>query len=621
MAGACRPVIRQLFVAAVGACENDQDAFERKLYVIRRITDLTAQEPGLYVVSSSSRTINYKGMLISYQLAPFYADLRDERTKSAMALVHSRFSTNTFPSWELAHPYRVICHNGEINTLMGNVNWMRARESELHSELFGEDLQRILPVVAPGNSDSATFDNVLELLMLAGRSLPHAAMMMIPEAYRDRDDLPDYLKAFYAYHACLMEPWDGPASVAFTDGRVVGATLDRNGLRPGRWVETIDGYVVLGSESGLLDIPPENVKRLGRLQPGKLFLVDLERGRIVEDEELKREIATQHPYGEWYARNAVPFGDLPPSEQVTISEQPLHLRQRAFGYTQEDLRVLLAPMAIEGVEPIGSMGNDLSLAVLSDQAPPLFSYFKQLFAQVTNPPIDPIREEIVMSLATSLGNERNLFEETPEHAHKLLLEQPILLNRELETLRNVEHDVYKADTLDITWPIDEGEAGMEKAIERLCKQASEAISRAREHHRAVRPAGGAAARADSLAAGGCGGPPSPHAGRHAPAGRAHPRVGRAPRGAPLRHPDRLRGRARSTPTWRSRRSTSSSSRSAWCGPERTASRRPSTRSGPPRTSSRRSAKGCSRRSRRWASRRSSPTARRRSSRPWGSSGS
>jgi glutamate synthase domain-containing protein 2/glutamate synthase domain-containing protein 1/glutamate synthase domain-containing protein 3 len=476
VAGACRPVIRQLFVAAAGPCEHDRDAFERKLYVIRRISDLTAQEPGLYVVSSSSRTINYKGMLISYQLAPFYADLRDERTKSAMALVHSRFSTNTFPSWELAHPYRVICHNGEINTLMGNVNWMRARESELHSELFGDDLERILPVVAPGNSDSATFDNVLELLMLAGRSLPHAAMMMIPEAYRDRDDLPDYLKAFYAYHACLMEPWDGPASVAFTDGRVVGATLDRNGLRPGRWVETLDGYVVLGSESGLLDIPPENVKRLGRLQPGKLFLVDLERGRIVEDEELKREIATQRPYGEWYARNAVPFGDLPPSEQVTISNQPLHLRQRAFGYTQEDLRVLLEPMAIEGAEPIGSMGNDLSLAVLSDQAPPLFSYFKQLFAQVTNPPIDPIREEIVMSLATSLGNERNLFEETPEHAHKLLLEQPILLNRELETLRNVEHDVYKGLTLDITWPVEEGPAGMERAIERICRRASEAIA-------------------------------------------------------------------------------------------------------------------------------------------------
>ena len=476
VAAACRPVIRQLFVGAGAAQENDQDAFERKLYVIRRICELNAEDPGLYVTSSSSRTINYKGMLISYQLGAFYEDLRDERTKSALALVHSRFSTNTFPSWELAHPYRVICHNGEINTVQGNVNWMRARESELHSELFGDDLERTLPVVTRGNSDSATFDNVLELLMLGGRSLPHAAMMMIPEAYRDREDLPDYLKGFYAFHSCLMEPWDGPASVAFTDGRVVGATLDRNGLRPGRWVETTDGHVVLGSEIGLLDIPPEQIRRLGRLQPGKLFLVDLQQGRIVEDEEVKREVASHQPYGEWFARNAVPFAELPPSSEVTLSDQPMRLRQRAFGYSQEDLRVLLAPMALDGAEPTGSMGNDISLAVLSDQAPPLFSYFKQLFAQVTNPPIDPIREEIVMSLATSLGNERNLFEETPEHAHKLLLDQPILLNRELETLRHVEHDVYKAFTIDITWPIAEGPAGMDGAIERICRQAREAIA-------------------------------------------------------------------------------------------------------------------------------------------------
>jgi glutamate synthase (NADPH/NADH) large chain/glutamate synthase (ferredoxin) len=476
VAGACRPVIRQLFVGAGEAQAGDQDAFERKLYVIRRISDLTAEDPGLYVTSSSSRTLNYKGMLISYQLAAFYTDLRDERTKSALALVHSRFSTNTFPSWELAHPYRVICHNGEINTVMGNVNWMRARESELRSELFGEDLEKILPVVTAGNSDSATFDNVLELLLLAGRSLPHAAMMMIPEAFRGRDDLPEHLKGFYAFHSCLMEPWDGPASVAFTDGRVVGATLDRNGLRPGRWVETTDGHVVLGSESGLLDIAPEQVRRLGRLQPGKLFLVDLERGRIVEDEEVKREVSTSQPYGEWFQRNAVPFSQLPPSEQVTLSNQPLRLRQRAFGYSQEDLRVLLAPMAIDAAEPIGSMGNDISLAVLSDQAPPLFSYFKQLFAQVTNPPIDPIREEIVMSLATTLGNERNLFDETPEHAHKLLLDQPILLNRELETLRHVDHDVYAAQTIDITWPVAEGAEGMSAAIDRICRQAREAIA-------------------------------------------------------------------------------------------------------------------------------------------------
>ncbi|MHB8241906.1 MAG: glutamate synthase large subunit [Solirubrobacteraceae bacterium] len=476
VAAGCRPVIRQLFVGAGAGEQDDQDAFERKLYVIRRMCELNAEDPGLYVCSSSSRTINYKGMLISFQLGAFYEDLRDERTKSALALVHSRFSTNTFPSWELAHPYRVICHNGEINTAPGNVNWMRARESELRSDLFGEDLERILPVVSPGNSDSATFDNVLELLILAGRSLPHAAMMMIPEAYRNRDDLPDYLKGFYAFHSCLMEPWDGPASVAFTDGRVVGATLDRNGLRPGRWVETTDGHVVLGSEAGLLDIPPAQVRRLGRLQPGKLFLVDLERGRIVEDEEVKREVASHQPYGEWFERNAVPFADLPPSSEVTLSDQPMRLRQRAFGYSQEDLRVLLAPMAIEGAEPIGSMGNDVSLAVLSDQAPPLFSYFKQLFAQVTNPPIDPIREEIVMSLATSLGNERNLFDETPEHAHKLLLDQPILLNRELETLRHVDHDVYKARTIDITWPVAEGAAGMSDALERICRQAREAIA-------------------------------------------------------------------------------------------------------------------------------------------------
>jgi len=478
-AAACRPEIRQLLI---GAAEGlDQDAFERKLYVIRRVCEQAVAASkdavkGFYVSSSSSRTLNYKGMLISHQLGAFYPDLRDERCKSALALVHSRFSTNTFPSWELAHPYRVICHNGEINTVMGNVNWMRARESQLASELFGEDLSKILPVVTQGNSDSATFDNVLELLMLAGRSLPHAVMMMIPEAYRDRGDLPDELKGFYAFHSCLMEPWDGPASVAFTDGRVVGATLDRNGLRPGRWVLTKDGHVVLGSEIGLLDIPAEQIERLGRLQPGKLFLVDLERGRVVEDGEVKHEIARQQPYGEWYARNAVRFAEMEPSEQVTLSDQPLHTRQRAFGYTQEDLRVLLEPMAREAVEPIGSMGNDLSLAVLSDQAPPLFSYFKQLFAQVTNPPIDPIREEIVMSLSTSLGSERNLFDETPEHAHKLELDQPILLNRELETLRHISHDLFSSRTLDITWPIVEGPDGMREALERVCREAHEAIA-------------------------------------------------------------------------------------------------------------------------------------------------
>jgi glutamate synthase domain-containing protein 2/glutamate synthase domain-containing protein 1/glutamate synthase domain-containing protein 3 len=473
-ANACRPYVKQVIIEAGPGFQNDQDAFERKLYVIRRIVELAAG-PDFYATSFSSRTIVYKGMLISNQLGGFYPDLRDERFASAMALVHSRFSTNTFPSWDLAHPYRVICHNGEINTLMGNINWMRARESQLSSELFGLDLQKVLPVVRPGGSDSATFDNVLELLMLAGRSLPHAAMMMIPEAYAGRDDLSEELKGFYAFHACFMEPWDGPASVCFTNGRVVGATLDRNGLRPGRWCETADGYVILGSEAGMLPQDPENVKRLGRLAPGKLFLVDLEQGRIVEDDEVKREVCTQRPYTNWVAEHVVHFSDLPARAALPLG-RPLHELQRAFGYTQEDLRILLTPMARAGEEPIGSMGNDSALAVLSDMRPPLFSYFKQLFAQVTNPPIDSIRESIVMSLATAVGAQGNLFAESPTHAHQLMMTQPILRNHELETLRCVEQSVFKAHTLDMTWPVAEGPAGLSKRLANLCDEAHDAIS-------------------------------------------------------------------------------------------------------------------------------------------------
>jgi glutamate synthase domain-containing protein 2/glutamate synthase domain-containing protein 1/glutamate synthase domain-containing protein 3 len=473
-ANACRPHIRQVFVEAGPAHDEDWDAFERKMYVIRRIVELAAG-PDFYSPSFSSRTCVYKGMLISHQLRGFYPDLRDERFASGMALVHSRFSTNTFPSWELAHPYRVICHNGEINTLMGNVNWMRARESQLASELFGGDLQKVMPIVRPGGSDSATFDNVLELLMLAGRSLPHAVMMMIPEAYQGRDDLSDELKGFYAFHSCLMEPWDGPAAVAFTNGRVVGATLDRNGLRPGRWVETKDGWVVLGSETGMLNIEPGNVKRLGRLQPGKLFLVDLEQGRIVEDDEVKRAVSTQRPYADWFRSCVVHFNDLEPAPAIRQSELPLRQGQLAFGFTQEDLKVLLAPMVRNAEEPVGSMGNDNALAVLSDNRPPLFTYFKQLFAQVTNPPIDPIREAIVMSLGTGVGAEGNLLDEAPEHAHQLVMDQPILRNQELETLRRVSTDVFKAHTIDITWPVAEGPEGMQKRLADACDEAYDAI--------------------------------------------------------------------------------------------------------------------------------------------------
>ncbi len=469
-----RPNIQQLFIEAGPGHRHDQDAFERKLYVIRRIVELAAG-PDFYAPSFSSRTLVYKGMLISTQLRRFFPDLQDERFGSGVALVHSRFSTNTFPSWELAHPFRVIAHNGEINTMMGNKNWMRARESRLASDLFAGDLQKVLPVVPDGGSDSASFDNVLELLMLGGRSLPHSVMMMVPEAYAGREDLTDELKAFYAYHACFMEPWDGPAAVCFTDGRVIGATLDRNGLRPGRWVETADGHVILGSEAGMLGIPAQDVVRLGRLAPGKLFLIDLEQGRIVEDEEVKHQVATRQPYGKWFAENIVHFSDLERKEPLGPRTEPLRTRQLAFGFSQEDERVLLTPMALKGEEPIGSMGNDNALAVLSDQSPPLFGYFKQLFAQVTNPPIDPIREAVVMSLATGVGAEGNMLEETPDHARQLAMEQPILRNHHLETLRQVDHAGFKAHSLDMTWPVAEGADGLQKRLANLCDEAYDAI--------------------------------------------------------------------------------------------------------------------------------------------------
>ena len=473
-AASTMPFFSQAFVGAGDAVRDDQDAFERKLYVIRRVLERELGDE-VYFPSFSSRTIVYKGMLISEQVPGFFPDLVDPGFRSAMALVHSRFSTNTFPSWPLAHPFRLIAHNGEINTLRGNINWMRARESQLASELFGDDLVKVVPVAAPDGSDSATFDNVLELLLLAGRSLPHAAMMMIPEAYEGRDDIPDELKGFYAFHSCLMEPWDGPAAVAFTDGRVIGATLDRNGLRPGRWIETTDGMVVLGSETGLLEIPVEKVKRLGRLQPGKIFLVDLEQHRIVEDEEVKASVSGQRPYGEWFRNASVHFDDLPTAHVTMTGVQPTPRRQLAFGYSQEDLRVLIAPMAATGAEPIGSMGNDNALAVFSDQRPPLFSYFKQLFAQVTNPPIDPIREEVVMSLGSGVGRELNLLSESEDHARQLSLDQPILLNSELETIRHVNHDSLRPETIDITWDEADGPGGLEPRLIQIAEEAEAAV--------------------------------------------------------------------------------------------------------------------------------------------------
>src|SRR5512146_521247 len=452
------PVVRQLFV---GASDDVEDvlALERKLYVIRRVAERTAG-PELVIPSFSARTIVYKGMLSAPQLARYFPDLTDERLTSALALVHSRFSTNTFPSWELAHPYRLIAHNGEINTLRGNVNWIRARESQLASDLFGEDLHKVLPVIRPGGSDTAMFDNVLELLTLAGRSLPHALMMMVPEAYSGRPDVSEELRGFYRFHECLTEAWDGPAALAFTDGMMIGATLDRNGLRPGRWLETGDGWVVLASETGVLDVPASQVVRKGRLRPGRLFLVDLAQGRIVPDNEVKKEVAARRPYGAWFDAEHIRLAALAPAEPRPLG-QPLRRLQLAFGYTQEDMKVMLAPLAANAEEAVGSMGNDTPLAVLSDRGPLLYSYFKQLFAQVTNPPIDPIREAVVMSKQSLVGSERNLLAETPEHARQLVIDNPVLRDEELERLRAVDSDVFTSWTIDTTWPAAEGADGLE----------------------------------------------------------------------------------------------------------------------------------------------------------------
>ncbi len=467
------PRIRQFLIGA-GDGVADQDAFERRLFVIRRVVELES-DTEVSFPSFSSRTIVYKGMLAAPQLARFYLDLRDPALTSALALVHSRFSTNTFPSWELAHPYRLIAHNGEFNTVRGNRNWMRAREATMSSPLFGDDLRRCLPLMPEGISDSASFDRVLELLYLSGRPLPEAVMMMIPRAWERQHDLPDEIRDFYRHHASLMEPWDGPASVSFTDGRVIGAVLDRNGLRPGRWLVTEDGWVALASEAGAFAVEDEKVVRRGRLRPGRLFMVDIERGKVFGDREVELDLARRRPYRRWTDTHTIEFDELPDVEPPSGEREPLRKLQLAFGYSQEDLRTLLAPMAATGKEPAGSMGNDVALAVLSDQEPSLFSYFKQQFAQVTNPAIDPVREDIVMSLRTVLGPEGNLLSDELGDAYQVAMEQPILRSDELERLRRGGDPRISATTLDITWPVSDGPAGLDRAVERLCNRAAEAI--------------------------------------------------------------------------------------------------------------------------------------------------
>ncbi len=481
------PRIRQFFVAR-GPNTPDQDAFERKLFVIRKQCHREVwnsgvdKADGFYVTTMSSRTIVYKGMVLSGNLSNYYLDLQDERAESALALVHQRFSTNTFPSWKLAQPFRYLCHNGEINTVRGNINWMAARRQTMASAELGEDLEKLWPLIGDGASDSATYDNAFELLVAGGYSLSHAMMMMIPEAWNDNALMDEDRRAFYEYHAALMEPWDGPAAIAFTDGRQIGATLDRNGLRPARYVVTDDDLVIMGSEVGVLDIPQEKIVQKWRLQPGKMFLIDMEEGRIIGDEEIKASLAQARPYQEWLDDTQIQLEDLPDEVGPMIPDARTLLdRQQAFGYTQEDIKFFLTPMAMTGQDPIGSMGMDIPLAVLSDRPKRLFDYFKQCFAQVTNPPIDPIREELVMSLVSLIGPRPNLLD--PEDAgtkKRLEVRQPILTNMDLERVRRIENQVdqvFRTYTLDITYPASEGAAGMAKAMEELCKRAEEVVER------------------------------------------------------------------------------------------------------------------------------------------------
>jgi glutamate synthase domain-containing protein 2/glutamate synthase domain-containing protein 1/glutamate synthase domain-containing protein 3 len=480
LARASQPYIEQIFIRRGPGM--DQDALERKLYVVRKRAETAVaasdlREKGFfYMPSLSSRTIVYKGLLLAPQITHFYKELSDPELISAMCVVHQRFSTNTFPSWQLAHPYRYICHNGEINTLRGNVNWMNARQSVLASPLFGDDIKKLFPIITAGGSDSAMLDNAVELLTMAGRSLPHVMAMLIPEAW-DRDRaMADDIRAFYEYHASLMEPWDGPAAVVFADGRVVGATLDRNGLRPGRYVVTKDGLVILASEAGVLPIASNNIRMKGRLAPGRMLLVDTEQKRLFSDDEIKKQLAGRQPYAKWLQDNRITLDHLPsPTHVQATNHETILMRQRAFGYTDEDLKTVLLPSALKAEEPVGSMGIDTPLACLSDQPQLVFNYFKQTFAQVTNPPIDSIREDMVMSLNSNIGCEGNILEETAKNCHTLKLRHPIISNWRLEKVRRVSWGDFLATTVPTLFRVDGGEQQLERAVETLCRRASLAI--------------------------------------------------------------------------------------------------------------------------------------------------
>ncbi len=480
-ARACEPAFQQIFIGRSPDLTN-AEAFERKLYVIRKRVEHAIWGSGrlertlFYVPSLSHRVLIYKGMLNALQVGSHFPDLSDPRVESGLALVHQRFSTNTFPSWPLAHPFRYIAHNGEINTLRGNINWMRAREALCETSLFGEDLKKLFPIVIEGSSDSASFDQVLEFLHMAGRPLPLAILMMIPEAWSAHEQMDPARKAFYEYHGCLMEPWDGPASIAFTDGKIIGAVLDRNGLRPSRYYVTKDGMVVMASEVGVLDFAPENIEIKERLHPGRIFLVDTEAGRIIEDAELKQQYIDEHPYADWLREHHIPLSALPDPRHVhAVDHDTVLQRQQAYGYTHEDLRIIMQPMAERGEEPMGSMGTDASLAVLSNRPRLLFDYFKQLFAQVTNPPLDGIREELVTQISTPIGPESDLLSPTARSCHRLKLASPILNNEDIARLRHVATHQFSATTITALYPIEKGSDGLAAALDKLFAEVDGAV--------------------------------------------------------------------------------------------------------------------------------------------------
>ncbi|MFQ5991813.1 MAG: glutamate synthase large subunit, partial [Nitrospiraceae bacterium] len=473
------PAMRQIFIARDALSEAE---FERKLYVIRKRIEHAVRESAIedretfYIPSLSCNTICYKGLLLPYQIPQYYQDLTDSTMTTAMAVIHSRFSTNTFPTWPLAHPYRYICHNGEINTLKGNVNWMRARQGRLQSELFGNDIPKLFPIVYEHQSDSACLDNALEFLAMGGRSLPHAMMMLIPEPWVSNPQMGLDRRGFYEYHAAMMEPWDGPAAVCFMDGKVIGATLDRNGLRPCRYQVTTDDLVVLASEAGVLPVEAKHIRQKGRLQPGRMFLVDTIQGRIIDDEEIKADIVGRKPYRSWVTQYRVSLDELPePLNVPQPDHQTIRKRQQAFGYTVEELKMVITPMVVTGEEPVSSMGTDTPLAVLSERPQLLFKYFKQLFAQVTNPPIDPIREQLVMSLVTNIGPKPNVMAEKPDACRRIKVQQPILTNADLQKVRDIADPHFKSKTLRTLFRVKEGPDGLGAAVDDLCRQASQGI--------------------------------------------------------------------------------------------------------------------------------------------------